>query len=98
MVYIKLACNEFLEKRQRRMSIEEAIDICKVHFDDFKFIDHFVNFLKDKPTFKNGPAKDGQATLVNKEGEAQSERSGLENQYTVYVSAERLSNLVEIAQ
>ena len=80
------------------MSVEEASDLCKVHFDDFKFIDHLVSYLKEKLSIKKGQGKDGQTTLIEKETEAQSEKSGLENQYTVYVSAERMSMLVDIAQ
>ena len=32
------------------MSIEELTEFCKLEFDDFKFIDIFVQFVKDPET------------------------------------------------
>jgi hypothetical protein len=39
---IKVAVNDFLESKGRRMSIEELIEFCKLEFEDFKLIDFIV--------------------------------------------------------
>ncbi len=44
---IKVAVNDFLESKGRRMSIEELIEFCKLEFEDFKLIDFIVQFCKE---------------------------------------------------
>ena len=49
---LKTQVTQFREGKGRRMSIEELQDYCKTLFQDFKFIDMLVKFLKEEKMSK----------------------------------------------
>ena len=91
---IKVAVTEFKKQNGRLMSIEELQEFCKLEFDDFKFIDIFVQFLKDPETGyeAHNQTEDDQGRVRDYE----KEHFKLETAYTSYISFEKLYKLYDI--
>ena len=84
---VKEAVNDFVEKRGRRISLEELIEICKLHLNDFKMIDQLCQYGKDRSMPTPKPAAD-KTTGTDQEQ--------AENSYTQYIVTEKINMLCEI--
>ena len=91
---VKVAVAEFKKQNGRRMSIEELTEFCKLEFDDFKFIDLFVQFCKDPNTGME--AQNVKQSEDGKVRDYEKDNYKLETAYTAYISIEKVSRVYDI--
>ena len=76
------------------MAIEELTEFCKLEFDDFKFIDIFMQFCKDPET-----GYEAHNVKLDDEGKVrdyEKDNYKLETAYTSYISIEKIFRLYDI--
>ena len=93
---IKMGVNDFVDKHGRRMSIEELSDFCKLHFDDFQFIDLISKYSQQKVALVKDASQHTNQVTLGQGQEENKESAKLENQYTTYVSPDKLNYLYDI--
>ena len=69
---LKVAIQEFSLINNRRMSLEELKEHCKMEFEDMSFIETLINYCRDQDQPESPDKKQSGAYL--------------ENHYTAYVS------------
>lgn len=79
-------------KMKRRMSFQELTDICKVHFDDYQFIDQLANFAAEEKATAEASEKEGTPASVD----AEKPDPKLENGFTMYINLNKIKTLCDI--
>ena len=96
---LSLTVREYMAKMNRRMSFQELADTCKVHFDDYQFIDQVAHFAAEsnptvEPSVAAASEKEKPAT-ASKDDEP-STNPKLENGFTLYINLTKIKTLCDI--
>ena len=79
---------DYKAKLNRRLSFQELTDFCKVHFDDYQFIDQIAQFAAEKTSTVQSNDKPELEVTAND--------PKLENGFTQYISLDKIKNLCNV--